>query len=187
MRFHLPLVLVLLFLASVTAQGGDRLIRVGVYDSVPLAYSDQNGVGGEFYVDLLTHFARQEGWQIAYVPGTWPECLDNLRNGRIDLLGVIAHSAERVRAFDYSYESLFNDWGQVYANKRVGVESLLDLGGRKIAVLMDDIYFLNLRKILDQFELKSRFIEAFENEDVLKLLEIGKCDVGLAVKNALAG
>jgi signal transduction histidine kinase len=179
MRFHLPSILVLLLLAAVPVQGGDRLIRVGVYDNIPLAYTDQNGAAGGFYVDLLAHIARQEGWQIAYVPGTWPECLDNLRNGRIDLLGVIAHSAERARVFDYNYESVFTDWGQVYANKRVRVESLLDLSGKKIAVLMDDIYFLNLRKILDQFELKSRFIEAFENEDVLKLVEIGKCDVGL--------
>ena len=179
MRLHLPSILLLLLLAAAPVQGGDRLIRVGVYDNIPLSYIDQNGTAGGFYVDLLTHIARREGWQLVYVPGTWPECLDNLRNGRIDLLGVIAHSAERARAFDYTYESVLTDWGQVYANKRVRVESLLDLSGKKIAVLMDDIYFLNLRKILDQFELKSRFIEAFENEDVLKLVEIGKCDVGL--------
>ncbi|HSM74235.1 MAG TPA: transporter substrate-binding domain-containing protein [Desulfobacterales bacterium] len=179
MRFHLPPIILLLLLAAFPAYGDGTRLRVGVYDNIPLAYTDQKGVAGGFYVDLLTHIARREGWQIVYVPGTWPECLDNLRGGRIDLLGVIAHSQERARVFDYNYESVFTDWGQVYTNKRVRVESLLDLSGKKIAVLMDDIYFLNLRKILDQFELKSRFIEAFENEDVLKLVEIGKCDVGL--------
>lgn len=179
MRRYFPIIFLIIFLAAVPSGGAGEVIRVGVYENVPLSYLDNSGQARGFFIDLLDHIAEQEGWQVVHVPGSWPQCLENLQKGKIDLLGVIAHSPERARIFDYSYESVFTDWGQVYTKPRGRVESLIDLQGKKIAVLKDDIYYRNLRKMLDQFEVKSRFIEAFENEDVLGLVEIGKCDVGL--------
>jgi PAS domain S-box-containing protein len=94
-------------------------------------------------------------------------------------LGGIAYSESRGRNFDYTFESIITNWGQIYLNKKSEIESIIDLKGKKVAVLQNDIFFNNLRKLVDQSGIKCRFIEAFEYEDVLELVEIGRCEAGL--------
>jgi len=67
----------------------------------------------------------------------------------------------------------------MYINNITDIESIIDLKGKKVAVLQGDIYFENLRELVNQFGIQCRFIEAFEYEDVLKLVEIGRCQAGL--------
>ena len=154
-------------------------IRVGVTQNTPLTFIEDNGKIKGFFIDILEHIAKKEGWDIEYVPSSWPECLSNLKSGKIDLLGGIAYSESRGRNFDYTFESIITNWGQIYLNKKSEIESIIDLKGKKVAVLQNDIFFNNLRKLVDQSGIKCRFIEAFEYEDVLELVEIGRCEAGL--------
>jgi PAS domain S-box-containing protein len=103
----------------------------------------------------------------------------NLKSAEVDILGPIAYSQKRNKRYDFTYETVLTNWGQIYVNKHSGIESILDLKGKKIAVLQNDVYFLNLRSLVKQFGINCRFIEAFEYDDVLKLVEIGKCSAGL--------
>ena len=123
--------------------------------------------------------SESEEWNIEYVHGSWSQGLQNLKSADIDILGPIAYSQERKNDYDFTYENVLTNWGQIYVNKYSRIESILDLSGRKIAVLQNDVYFLNLRRLVKQFGINCRFIEAFEYEDVLKLVEIGKCEAGL--------
>jgi PAS domain S-box-containing protein len=154
-------------------------IRVGVTQNTPLTFSEDNGKIKGFFIDILEYIANKEGWDIEYVPSSWPECLSNLKSGKIDLLGGIAYSELRGRNFDYTFESIITNWGQMYLNKKSEIESIVDLKGKKIAVLQNDIYFNNLRELVNQFGIQCRFIEAFEYEDVLEMVEIGRCEAGL--------
>ena len=103
----------------------------------------------------------------------------NLKSGKIDLLGGMAYSELKGRNFAYTFESVITNWGQMYLNKISDIESIINLKGKKVAVLQNDIYFNNLRKLVDQSGIRCRFIEAFEYEDVLELVEIGRCEAGL--------
>ena len=154
-------------------------IRVGVYQNEPLLFKDKNGHINGIFPDILAHIAEKEDWNIEYVNGSWSQCLQNLESADIDILGAIAYSQERKKDYDFTYENVLTNWGQIYVNTHSGIESILDLKGKKIAVLQNDLYFLNLRSLVKQFGINCRFIEAFEYEDVLKLVEIGKCDAGL--------
>ncbi len=154
-------------------------IRVGVYENFPLSFMDKNGKAGGFFLEILEEIASEEGWRLHYVPDSWSQCLTNLETGKIDLLGVIAFSEERGRRFDYNYESILTEWGQIYVQRFTGIESIIDLHNKKVAVLQNDMHYLVLRRQVQQFGISCRFIEAFEYEDVLKLVEIGRCDAGL--------
>ena len=154
-------------------------IRVGVYQNEPLLFKEKNGEIKGIFPDILAHIAEEEDWHIEYVNCSWSHCLQNLESGEIDVLGPIAYSQERKKDYDFTYENVLTNWGQIYVNNYSAIESILDLKGRKIAVLQNDVHFLNLRKLLKQFGINCRFIEAFEYDDVLKLVEIGKCDAGL--------
>lgn len=180
MRKYSLLLIALFFMQLIISspvRSGDH-VRVGVYQNTPLTF-EENGKTKGFFIDILEYIAGKEGWKIEYVHSSWPECLSNLKSGKIDLLGSIAYSETRGRNFDYTYESVITNWGQMYLNKKSDIESIIDLKGKKVAVLQNDIYFNNLRKLVNQSGIKCRFVEAFEYEDVLELVEIGRCEAGL--------
>ena len=180
-RKYLFLLISLIFI-HITApltSGSSNLVKVGVYQNAPLTFVEENENPKGFFIDILEHIAGEKGWEIEYVPSSLPECLSNLEKGDIDLLGGITYSEIRGRNFNYSIESVITNWGQMYLNKKSDIESIIDFKGKKIAVLHNDIYFLNLRELVNQFGIKCRFIEAFDYEDVLELVEIGRCEAGL--------
>lgn len=165
-------------LSSVTANA-KKTVKVGVYQNIPLTFIEEDGSVKGFFIDILEHIAAEEDWDIEYVPDSWAGCLEKLKNGKTDLLGVIAFSRERNKVIDYTYESVLTEWGQIYANREVKIESILDLRGKKIAVLQEDMHFTNLRELMAGFGNSPRFIETFEYEDVMKLTETGISDAGL--------
>ena len=162
--------------ASLTAQ---TKIKVGVYQNIPLSFTDEQGAVKGLFIDILEYVAEKEGWEIEYQPDIWSQCLQNLETGQIDLLGVIGYSPERAELFDYTFESVQTEWGQVYTHKPFGIESILDLKFKKIAVLQGDLHFINLRQMVNSFGFSARFIEAFEYETVMELVEVGRCDAGV--------
>ena len=165
-------------MASATVRADDP-IRVGVYQNRPLTFVEPDGAVKGFFIDILEHIAAKEGWKIEYDPDSWSECLRKIMKGETDLLGVIAYSVERNKHIDYTYESVLTEWGQIYTSSDSGIESILDLRDKKIAVLQADMHFLGLRRLMNQFGIPCRYIEAFEYEDVLMLTERGICDAGL--------
>lgn len=157
----------------------DTKIKVGVYQNKPLLFTDTDGKVKGIFADILNYIAKKEEWEIDYVNDSWIQSYEDLKSGKLDMLGAIAFSERRNQIFDFTYENVLSNWGQIYTNKRSGIESILDFEGKKIAVLQNDIYFKGLRELTEQFGIECRFVEAFEYDVVLGLVESGKCDAGL--------
>ena len=172
----------LLFLIAIilpSPLSADNRIKVGVYQNNPLSEFNDDGSVHGFFIDILEHIAQKEGWVIEYVPAERLRCLEWLKSGRIDLLGAVAKSETGSDLYDYTYESIISNWGQLYVNEQSNIESIVDLKNKKVAVLHDDIYFSGLRQLAEQLGIQCRFIEAYEYADVLKLVELGRCQAGL--------
>ena len=157
----------------------DTKIKVGVYQNKPLLFTDNDGNVKGIFADILNYIAKKEEWEIDYVNESWIQSYNDLKSGKLDMLGAIAFSERRNQIFDFTYENVLSNWGQIYINKRSGIESILDFEGKKIAVMQNDIYFKGLRELTEQFGIECRFVEAFEYDVVLGLVESGKCDAGL--------
>jgi len=157
----------------------DTRIRVGVYQNRPLLFKDTDGNVKGIFSDLLEHVAAKEGWTIEYMSESWAECLKDLKTGELDILPAIAYSEQRNQIFDFTYENIISNWGQIYTGQLSNIDSILDFKGKKIAVLQNDIYYKNLRELVKKLDIECRFTEAFDYEAVLELVEAGKCDAGL--------
>ncbi len=162
-----------------------RVVKVGIYEAKPLAFSDQHGKPQGIYVDLLRYVAEQEGWKLRWVHGSWPDCLRRIQRGDIDLLVAIAYTPQRAKRFHFNHEVVMVEWGQVYRAKGSKIESVLDLEGQKVAALQGDIFFEGIKQLTKRFGVHCRFIETFSLEDVLGMLEAGKVQAG--VVNRLFG
>ncbi|MCP4343360.1 MAG: transporter substrate-binding domain-containing protein [Desulfobulbaceae bacterium] len=164
---------------------GKTVLKVGAYNNKPTIFFNENGVVKGLFVDILEDIASQENWQIEYVVGHFSEVYDSLKAGTIDILPAVAFSKEREEFLDFTNETVIANWGEVYSSANVKVTSLIELEGKKIAVKQGDIHFLFLKRMIENFNISCRFIEADEYETVFEMLNANYVNIG--VVNRLYG
>ncbi len=154
-------------------------VKVGVYENKPLVYRDAQGKYQGFSIDILRYVAAQEHLQLEFVSGSWPECLERLATGQIDLQVGIAVSPERQKLFAFSEQTLLTNWGRLYRNPQVEIDSLLDLSGKTVAVLDKDIHAKVFTELMGKFSQPVE-LKIFKSYDaVLEQVEAGSIDVGI--------
>jgi len=156
-----------------------RTVRVGVYDTKPLAYSDKDGSAHGFFVDMVNRIAEKEQWNVQYVPGTWQEGLDRLKNDQIDMVLCIAYTEAREKYMDFPKEYLLLDWGLIFKAKGSKITSLLDLEGKSISALKGDVYLTGFRELVRQFNVNVKIMEVDQYPEVFKAIESGKVEAGV--------
>ena len=177
-RMVFRLLFLLLFFVACPARAQAPVIRVGVYQNEPLVFVDEGGQAQGLYVDLLEAIAAEEGWELEYVACTFPDCLALLERGDLDLMTAIAYSEEREERFDFTRETVWANWGQVYTREG-GPQSLLDLEDRTVAVVREDIYYTRFRTLLERFGVSCTFVEVDDYAPVLERVAAGEVDAGL--------
>lgn len=171
--------LTLSFLFNPYNVNASRTVRVGVYDAKPLAYYDNNGAAHGFFVDMLNHIAEKEQWNVKYVPGTWQEGLDRLKDDKIDLVLCIAYTDVRDKYMDFPKEYLLLDWGLVFKKKGTHITSLLDLEGKTVSVLKGDVYSIGFQELVRQFNINVKLREVEQPSDVFKAVDSGAVEAGV--------
>ncbi|MBF0109817.1 MAG: transporter substrate-binding domain-containing protein [Magnetococcales bacterium] len=169
---------VLTGLVSVARAVQTTSVRVGVYQNPPGLSVDDNGETQGFYIDILKYIAREEGWNLHFIPGTWEECLKRLEQGEIDLLPAIAYTEERDRAFDFTRQTVFSNWGQVYTTEKEA-DSVLWLKDRLLVGVTGDIYTSGIEKLLHDFDFSYDMIYVNSYDEVLSRVEEGDADAGI--------
>jgi len=157
-------------------------VRVGLYDNKPKLWQDENGVAQGLFPDTVNAIAEKENWQIEYVYGTWDECLARLVADEIDIMPDVALSDERAQLYDFNEETVLVSWGMFYTRRDVGLDSILELSGRRIAVMKEGVLYngpLGLKNLLDSFGIDAEIIDVKVYDDVFKLLASGEADVGV--------
>ncbi|MDD5503027.1 MAG: transporter substrate-binding domain-containing protein [Candidatus Thermoplasmatota archaeon] len=169
-------------------QNGDLTIKCGAYDNPPKVYPDGSGGHTGFFPDILEVIAEKENWQIEYVFGNWTDCLDRLESGEIDIMVDVGYSEERAAIYDFNNETVFNNWGMVYRDPDVSIESITDLEGKRVGVMKGSVHTEGkegIKALAKSFNINCTFMEVDSYEDVFKLIDAGLADAG--VVNRLFG
>ncbi|XKE43862.1 EAL domain-containing protein [Halomonas organivorans] len=130
---------------------GTETLRIGVYDNPPKLVQAASGAPSGIFGDVLAAIAEREGWTLEAVPCRWQDCLTRLADGEIDLLPDVAWSATRDERLDFHRDAVLHSWSQVYQAPGAGLESMLDLAGRRIAVLQGSVQQRYLMELADGF------------------------------------
>jgi len=173
------LLIVLLVSVIVEESSSSTSIKVGVYQDFPLVFYDEEGKAHGVYVDILEYIATKENWSLEYVSCKWVDCLALLEKGEIHLLTAIAFSKERTKKYDFNEETVFPNWGQLYAARKIKIDSIVDLAGKTVAGLKEDIYYKALIEVTEKADLKVNYKGVDEYEDVFRLLEGGDVEAGI--------
>lgn len=168
LRLILPLILLLIPVHA---------LKVGVYDNPPLVYVEDGNARG-FYVDILASIAQNYGWELEYVYDTFPNLLEKLKSGEIDLLTAVAFTEERAKLFKFNNESVLVNWGVVVSRDKL--DSILSLKNLRIAGVKGDVYFEQLKTIARNFEVSCTFIDVVgDYKDVMQMIANGEADAGV--------
>ena len=163
-----------------TADLGDRTVRVGIYQNPPKVFIDENGLPAGIFIDLLNEIARQEKWNLIYVPCEWSDCLEALEEHRIDLMPDVAYSRGRDEKYDFHETPVVDSWSQVYASPSTPMSTLSDLNGRRVAVLKKGIQEEAFEQMMKGFGLEVTLVETKTYEEAFRLAKGGYVDAVLS-------
>lgn len=156
------------------------VIQVGIFQNRPIVFQDEKEGPQGLYVDLLRKIAAKEGWKIEFLLGSWSEGLERLRMEKIDLMTSIAYTEERDAHMDFSNENVLMMWGQVYVKPDSGIQNILDLKRKKVAILKNGINGINFRKLCDKFNIRCQIVIKDSYAQVFELVAEGKVSAGVA-------
>jgi PAS domain S-box-containing protein len=156
-----------------------QTVRVGVYENPPQVFRNAQGKYQGLEIELLEHVAAQEGWDLTYMPGSWPQCLARLRDGRIDLQVAIAYSEKRAAQYAFNREPIFSNWGQFFSLPDTQLTSILALDKKTLALVKKDIHTIAFTKLAQKFDLHPTYIYVDTYSEALQLVADHVADAGL--------
>lgn len=184
--FTLLIVLTIMLspLAADTAAAG-KVVRVGIFQNAPIVYQDQRGEPEGLYIDLITHIAEREGWDLQYVLDKWESLLQRTARGDIDLVTSITRTPSREALLDFSKEPVMSIWGQLYANANIPITTMSDLNGETVAVLSRGVNGINFKRQCEAAGVQCSYISKASYDEVMATVQTGQAAAG--VVNNLKG
>jgi len=179
-RVHriLALLFMLGCLSQVSAFAPQAALRIGVYASPPKVFMNEQAQASGILIDLLREIASAEQWRLEFVACEWQDCMEALKAGRIDLLPDMAWSEERARTYAFHRVPALHSWSQIYALRDHKIRSLLDLKGRRIAVLAGSVQALALPGVLAGYGVV--LVPAVSLERAFAMVAAGQADAAVA-------
>ena len=178
-RFLLGIVIILFASAvmiSQPVQGANRVVNVGVYENAPKIFISESGQPSGIFIDIIEYIAKSEGWRLQYVPGTWGEGLGRLERREIDLMPDMAYTKDRDKIFAFHKVPVLSSWFQVYARKGSGIKSILDLGGKRIAVLDRSVQQEAFARLVAGFGINATLISLSDYQTAFEQVAKGEAD-----------
>jgi len=176
-------ILLLLFISLLPLQVSAAKVRVGIDNNPPLTFVDDQGRADGLFPELLQEIADKKQWQLQVVPCKWQQCLELLEQGDIDMLPAIAYTEARAKKYRYAEETVFTSWGQVYQRADDdSVDSILQLDGKRLAVLGKDVYYQSdqgLLQVAEKFDIKINYVEVASYAEAFELLAAGDVDAAM--------
>lgn len=166
-------------LEPVVTHADDREIRVGVYENPPKVFTSASGKPSGIFIDIIEQIADAEGWRLRYAAGTWAEGLDRLAKGEIDLMPDVAYTPEREKKFSFHQVPVLSSWSQVYAGKNSKIQSILDLEGKRIAVMEGSVQEGTFARFAGGFGLNITLIPVPDQESMFEMVAGGKADAAI--------
>ncbi len=163
-----------------TAWAEPSVLRIGVYANEPKILLGDDGQLSGILGELLGEIAREENWHLQPVPCDWQHCLELVQRGELDLLPDVAYNEARAAVLDFHRLPSLYSWSQLYSHEDLQLDSVLDLQGRRIAVLDGSIQESYLTTLLDSFGLQARLVAVPSLQAGFELVALRQADAVVA-------
>jgi len=178
-RLAVVLFLCLVLPLGVRAESSPTVVRVGWHES-PFNITDQFGRKTGYSYEYQRKIAAYTGWKYEYVEGSWPELLQMLKDGEIDLLGDVSYVEDRADSMLFASLPMGSEAYYIFVapdNAEITSDDYATLSGKRVGVTRDSIQELQFKDWAQAHSIQVELIELTINEtDALKMLRQGKLD-----------
>lgn len=150
--------------------------KVGYYDNFPLCY-DEKGEPKGLFVDILEKALGKDFSKVRFIFGEFSDLMNQLKEGKIDILMVVADTKERQEIFSFNEEPVIMNWGVLVSS--VQFSDLRQVDSKYVAVNKGDIYYHKFKELLQSFGINAEFVELETYYDVLNKVNEGEFKYGV--------
>ena len=180
----LAVTLVCLLPGAAPALKQEKTVRVGWYES-SFNQTDQFGRRSGYGYEYQQRVSIYTGWKYEYVDGSWPELLEKLIAGEIDLLTDVSHTEERAEKILYSSEAMGSEVYHIYissGNTAIRPDDYSTLNGKRVGVNKNSIQEKMFAEWAESYGITPKIIELTEKAPVLmKMLADGEIDALVSI------
>ena len=126
----------------------NKVVRVGWYET-PLCYRDRFGRRCGLDYEYQNKISTYPGWKYEYVEGSWPNLLQKLMAGEIDLLSDVSYTEARAASMLFPSLPMGAESYYIYINANnntINPENLASFNGKRIGVNQGSIQERFLRE-----------------------------------------
>ena len=123
------------------AERTTRNVRVGWYES-PFNTTDQSGRRSGYAYEYQMKVAAYSGWSYTYVNGSWPDLMQMLIRGEIDLMSDVSYTEERAELMLFANHPMGTEEYCLFiapGNTEITSEDYSTLNGKRIGVYQGSI------------------------------------------------
>lgn len=175
---------------TAVSEGSEKVVRVGWYEST-FNHTDVSGHLSGYGYEYQMKIAAYTGWRYEYVHGSWPELMDKLARGEIDMLSDVSYLPEREANMLYGSYPMGAEEYYLFVsvrNKEISPADLSTLTGKRIGVNEGSIQAKFFREWVSEKNLEVEIIEVSTTErESLQMLETGQLDGYVTVDSFVRG
>ena len=170
-----------------TASGqetGTKVVRVGWYDS-SYNYFDEYGRRSGYAYEYQLKLASYNGWTYEYVEGSWPDLLEMLIEGKIDLMSDVSLTPRREELMLFSYLPMGTEEYYVFVaqeNQQILASDYSTFNGKKIGVNKGSVQVDYYKEWAEHNGVDTELIMmTCSEEESLRMMENGEIDAYVTV------
>ena len=144
----------------------EKTVRVGWYDSA-LCYYDSFGRRCGIDYEYQQKISAYTGWNYEYVEDSWPNLLQKLKDGEIDLLSDVSYKPDREKDMYFADLPMGTEAYYIFIgteNREIAANDLSTFNGTKIGVNKGSIQETFLREWKEKNELNFEILPLTLNE-----------------------
>ena len=178
----LLLVMLSLVLLPASARAGEvsDVVRVGWFDS-PFNAADELGRRSGYSYDYQQELAPYTSWTYEYVKGSWPDLLQMLEEGKIDLLGDVSYTEERAEHMLFSSLPMGTEEYYLFAtpgNDEISLGDYSTFNGKRVGANKGSVQAGFFREWAEANGVQAELLEMTEDVDEsLAMLNRGDIDM----------
>ena len=163
------------------ADGADagEVVRVGWYESA-FNRTDRHARRSGYAYEFQRKIAAYTGWRYEYVSGSWPELMEMLRAGEIDLMSDVSYTPERAEKMLFSSLPMGTEAYYVFTapgNTEIRSEEPATLDGKTVGVNRGSFQKDLFLEWAEKHDVRVELVEMEESEaEALMMLQSGRLD-----------
>ena len=152
---------------SAHARESETIVRVGWFES-PFNTTDELGRRSGYAYDYQQKIAAYTGWTYEYVTGSWPELLQMLEDGRIDLMSDVSYTDERAEKMLFSAQPMGTEDYYLFTapdNKEITPEDFSTFNGKKVGANKGSVQIGFFREWAEANGVRAEIVEMTGSEE----------------------